>query len=85
MDVVVGEDFGDLAGEFLGGEGFVEGEAEGDGEDFDGEDADLVVMVLGRGVQFGEELDVGPEADADAVEEDDGEFVGGFVRAVPVA
>ena len=35
-------------------------------------------------VEFGEEVGVGVETDADSVDEDDGKFSGGGVFAVPV-
>lgn len=72
------------------GAGFVflergRGDAEADLHDFDGDDADAGLGgVAGDGADFGEEVHVGVEADADAVDEDDGELVLGGVGTVPV-
>jgi len=58
------------------------GDSEGDGHYLDGDDTDLIVWI-GRfdardGVEFGEEICIGVKTDADAMDEDDGEFgVGG--------
>lgn len=85
LPAVLVEDLGDLVAELIFGRDGG-GDAETDGHDFDGDDPDLVVggFVARHGVDVGEEFDVGVEADADAVDEEDGEAVLGGVRAVPV-
>jgi hypothetical protein len=57
------------------------GQAEGDGVDFEGNDADLAASAISRGkvfrfVDIREEGDVGIESDSDAVDIEDWEVSG---------
>lgn len=58
-------------------------EAERDWQQFDGDDADIVVGAR-EAIDLFEKGDIGEQANADAVHEDDWTLGGGPMRAVPI-